>query len=151
MSTGADLPTLVESLAAIGAARGSNGIGGAARRLSGIMLAAGGRFLLRTWIMRRVHPGGPGPIAAAYRQWHALHGVPLTARYIGPMRSSPTSTEYGAGDAVQALWGAPGSGAAGGSWTRDYLERSGSAGPRTPSRSDLTTAWLDRVPARRSG
>ena len=30
--------------------------------------------------------------------------------------------EYGAGDAVQALWRAPGSGA-GGSWARDYLER----------------------------
>ncbi|MDE0218803.1 MAG: sulfatase [Spirochaetaceae bacterium] len=31
--------------------------------------------------------------------------------------------EYGAGDAVQALWRSPGSGAAGGSWARDYLER----------------------------
>ena len=31
--------------------------------------------------------------------------------------------EYGADEAVQALWRAPGSGAAGGSWARDYLER----------------------------
>ena len=31
--------------------------------------------------------------------------------------------DYGAGDAVQALWRAPGSGAAGGSWARDYLDR----------------------------
>ena len=31
--------------------------------------------------------------------------------------------EYGAGDAVQALWRSPGSGTAGGSWARDYLER----------------------------
>ena len=34
-----------------------------------------------------------------------------------------TLRDYGAGDAVQALWRAPGSGAAGGSWARDYLER----------------------------
>ena len=52
VSAGADLPTLVESLAAIGAARGSYGLGGAARLLSGITLAVGARFLLRTWIMR---------------------------------------------------------------------------------------------------
>ena len=31
--------------------------------------------------------------------------------------------DYGAGEAVQALWRAPGSGAAGGSWARDYLDR----------------------------
>ena len=31
--------------------------------------------------------------------------------------------EYGAGAAAQALWRSPGSGAAGGSWARDYLER----------------------------
>ena len=31
--------------------------------------------------------------------------------------------EYGAADTVQALWRAPGGGAAGGSWARDYLER----------------------------
>lgn len=52
VAAGADLPTLEESLAAIGAARGSYGLGGAARLLSGITLAVGARFLLRTWIMR---------------------------------------------------------------------------------------------------
>ena len=52
VSAGADLPTFTESLAAIGTAPGSYGIGGAARVLSGITLAAGARFLLRTWIMR---------------------------------------------------------------------------------------------------
>ena len=52
VSAGADLPTLEESLAAIGAARGSYGLGGAARLLSGIALAVTARFLLRTWIMR---------------------------------------------------------------------------------------------------
>ncbi len=52
VAAGADLPTLAESLAAIGAARGSYGVGGAARLLSGIMLAVGARYLLRTWIMR---------------------------------------------------------------------------------------------------
>jgi len=31
--------------------------------------------------------------------------------------------EYGADEATQALWRSPGSGAAGGSWARDYLER----------------------------
>ena len=31
--------------------------------------------------------------------------------------------DYGAGEAVQALWRAPGSGAAGGSWARDYPDR----------------------------
>ena len=34
-----------------------------------------------------------------------------------------TLAGYGAGEAVQALWRAPGSGAAGGSWARDYLDR----------------------------
>ena len=52
VSADADLPTLAESLAAIGAARGSYGIGGAARLLSGITLAVGARFLLKTWIIR---------------------------------------------------------------------------------------------------
>ena len=52
VAAGADLPTLAESLAAIGAARGSYGIGGAARLLSGITLAVAARSLLRTWIMR---------------------------------------------------------------------------------------------------
>lgn len=52
VAAGADLPTLAESLAAIGAARGSYGIGGAARLLSGITLAVAARYLLRTWIMR---------------------------------------------------------------------------------------------------
>ncbi|MDE0218809.1 MAG: hypothetical protein OXJ90_06040 [Spirochaetaceae bacterium] len=52
VAAGADLPTLAESLAAIGAARGSYGVGGAARLLSGITLAVGARYLLRTWIMR---------------------------------------------------------------------------------------------------
>ncbi len=52
VSAGADLPTLDESLAAIGSARGSYGLGGAARLVSGITLAVGARFLLRTWIMR---------------------------------------------------------------------------------------------------
>ena len=52
VSAGADLPTLEQSLAAIGAARRSYGLGGAARLLSGITLAVGARFLLRTWIMR---------------------------------------------------------------------------------------------------
>ncbi|MDD9986281.1 MAG: hypothetical protein OXQ31_08435 [Spirochaetaceae bacterium] len=52
VSAGADLPTLEESLAAIGAARGSYGLGAAARLLSGITLAVGARFLLRIWIMR---------------------------------------------------------------------------------------------------
>ena len=52
VSASADLPTLAESLAAIGAARGSYGVGGAARLLSGVTLAAGARYLLQTWIMR---------------------------------------------------------------------------------------------------
>lgn len=52
VAAGADLPTLAESLAAIGAARVSYGIGGAARLLSGITLAVAARYLLRTWIMR---------------------------------------------------------------------------------------------------
>ena len=34
-----------------------------------------------------------------------------------------TLGDYGASDAVQALWRAPGTGAAGGSWARDYLDR----------------------------
>ena len=41
VSAGADLETLEESLAAIGATRGSYGLGGAARLLSGITLAVG--------------------------------------------------------------------------------------------------------------
>lgn len=34
-----------------------------------------------------------------------------------------TLRDYGAGETAQALWRAPGSGAAGGSWARDYLDR----------------------------
>ena len=34
-----------------------------------------------------------------------------------------TLGDYGADEAGQALWRAPGSGAAGGSWARDYLDR----------------------------
>lgn len=48
----ADLATLAESLAAIGAHRGRYGLGGAGRLLSGLTLLAGAWFLLRTWIMR---------------------------------------------------------------------------------------------------
>lgn len=62
VSAGADLPTLEESLAAVGAARGSYGLGGAARLLSGITLAVGARFLLRTWIMRERLGTRAGPL-----------------------------------------------------------------------------------------
>ena len=53
VSANADLATLAESLAAIGAHRGRYGIGGVARLGSGLALLVGAWFLLRTWIMRR--------------------------------------------------------------------------------------------------
>ena len=53
VSADADLATLAESLAAIGAHRWGYGVGGAARLISGLTLLTGAWFLLRTWIMRR--------------------------------------------------------------------------------------------------
>ena len=53
VAAGADLPTLAESLAAVGRRRGLYGIGGAARLLSGITLFAGAWFLWHTRFMRR--------------------------------------------------------------------------------------------------
>ena len=53
VGAGADLPTLAESLAAVGRRRGLYGIGGAARLLSGITLFAGAWFLWHTRFMRR--------------------------------------------------------------------------------------------------
>ena len=52
VSAQADLPTLADSLAAIGSHRGRYGIGGAARLISGLTLLVGAWFLSRTWIMR---------------------------------------------------------------------------------------------------
>ena len=56
VAAGADLPTLAESLTAIGQRRGWYGLGGAARLLSGITLFAGAWFLWHTRLMRR-RPG----------------------------------------------------------------------------------------------
>lgn len=53
VSAHADLATLAESLAAVGAHRASYAIGGAGRLLSGFTLLAASWFLLRTWIMRK--------------------------------------------------------------------------------------------------
>ena len=56
VAAGADLPTLAESLAAVGRRRGLYGTGGAARLLSGITLFTGAWFLWHTRFMRR-RPG----------------------------------------------------------------------------------------------
>ncbi len=53
LAAGADLPTLAESLAAIGRRRALYGVGGAARRVSGVTLFAGAWFLWHTRLMRR--------------------------------------------------------------------------------------------------
>ena len=52
VAAAADAPTLAESLAAIAERRGLYGLGGGARLISGVALAAGAWFLLRTWIIR---------------------------------------------------------------------------------------------------
>ena len=53
VAAGADLPSLAESLAAIGRRRGFYGLGGAARLVSGVTLFAGAWFLWHTRFMRR--------------------------------------------------------------------------------------------------
>ena len=52
LSADADQLTLAESLVAISESSGLYGMGGAARFISGVALAAGAWFLLRTWIIR---------------------------------------------------------------------------------------------------
>ena len=52
LAAAADAATLAESLAAIAERRGLYGLSGVARFISGIALAAGAWFLLRTWIIR---------------------------------------------------------------------------------------------------
>ena len=65
VAAGADLPTLAESLAAIGRHRGRYGAGGAARLVSGITLVAGAWCLWHTRFMRR-RPGTlPVPVFLA--------------------------------------------------------------------------------------
>lgn len=49
----ADQPTLAESLEAISESRFAYGLGGAARLVSGVTLAAGAWYLLLTWIVRQ--------------------------------------------------------------------------------------------------